>query len=64
MLSEPAVSIPEIVRTNTLSLSILRMFKAETKAIISGNPSGTAITMMVTANITACKMSIIISDEA
>ena len=49
---EPAVSIPATFLTSTLSLSILPMFCAETIAIISGRPSGTAITMMITASIT------------
>ena len=49
---EPAVSIPATFLTSTLSLSILPMFCAETIAIISGSPSGTAITMMMTASIT------------
>ena len=49
----PAVSIPLILRTKTLSLSILPMFWAETMAIINGKPSGTAMTMMMTASMTA-----------
>ena len=53
MFKLPAVSIPTIFLTSTLSLSILPIFKADTSATIRGSPSGTAITMIMTASITA-----------
>ena len=49
--------MPETFRTKTLSFSILPMFWAETIAIISGRPSGTAMTIMMTASITASTAS-------
>ena len=50
----PAVSMPVSFRTSTLSRSIFRIFKEDTMAIIRGSPSGTAMTMMITARIRAC----------
>ena len=53
MFRLPAVSMPETLRTSTLSLSIFPIFWADTIAIMRGRPSGTAMTMMITASMTA-----------
>ena len=52
----PAVSIPISFLTKTLLLSILFMFDDKTKVTISGKPSGTATTIMVTDKVKACKI--------
>ena len=54
----PAVSIPFSLRTSTWSFNIFRMFREDTIAIIRGSPSGTAITMMMTARISAWTTSL------
>ncbi|MPM09695.1 hypothetical protein SDC9_56017 [bioreactor metagenome] len=53
MFKLPAVSIPTSFLTSTLSLIIRFMFDESTTVIITGKPSGTATTMMVTARVSA-----------
>ena len=58
MFNEPAVSIPIGFLTNTLFCSILEVFCIKTMAIINGSPSGTAITIITTANIKTSNKSL------
>ena len=56
MFKDPAVSIPTIFLTRTLSLSIFFELVDNTKVIIIGNPSGTDITRTETASVSASRI--------
>ena len=53
MFNEPDVSIPTNFLTKTFLFIILFILEESTSVIIIGSPSGTAITITATLNVTA-----------